>query len=137
MTEVILMEIRAHGSEAEGGGWVAGFTAGLFYSDSAGLASGAMQKKDATGTTGRYYEMDISAHGPHPTGRNNTGQVTLRMRRSLSRDEDWNKLCVVCYDIWMIFFFFNSDQEKTPAAAQYCLTLTCGRRFNLHEKFFK
>lgn len=29
MTEVILMDIRAHGSENEGGGWVAGFTVGI------------------------------------------------------------------------------------------------------------
>ncbi len=42
MTEVTLMEIRACGSEDEDGGWAAGFTAGLFYSDSAGLASGAL-----------------------------------------------------------------------------------------------
>lgn len=42
MTEVILMEIRACGSGDEGGGWAAGFTVGivLFYSDTAGLASG-------------------------------------------------------------------------------------------------
>lgn len=29
MREAILMEIRAHGSEDEGGGWVAGFTVGI------------------------------------------------------------------------------------------------------------
>lgn len=38
--------------------------------------------------------VDISAHGPRPPGRNNTGQVTLQMRGSLSQDKDWNALHV-------------------------------------------
>ncbi|XP_040894166.1 uncharacterized protein syt18b [Toxotes jaculatrix] len=46
------------------------------------------------GTTEKYYEMDISAHGPRPLGRNNTSQVTLQMRASLSWDKDWNVLYV-------------------------------------------
>lgn len=68
------------------GGWVAGFTAGLFYIDTAGMASGAVEKNDATNTTERNYEMDISAHSPCLPGSNYIGQVPVHMKRSLSRD---------------------------------------------------
>lgn len=50
------------------------------------------RKKDATCTIQRYYETDFPAHVPHQPGRNNTGQVILQMRGSLSWDEDWNVL---------------------------------------------
>lgn len=62
------------------------------------MTSGAAQKKDATGTTERYYEMDISAHGPRLTESNNTGQVPLQMKRSLSWDKDWNILYITSQD---------------------------------------
>lgn len=56
------------------------------------MASGAEQKKDAPGTTKRYYEMDIPAHGPPAClpGSDNTGQVPVQMERSPSWDRDWN-----------------------------------------------
>lgn len=63
------------------------------------MASGAAaQKKDATGTTERYYEMDISAHGPRLAESDNTGQVPLQMKRSLSWDKDWNILYITSQD---------------------------------------
>lgn len=85
------------------GGWVAGFIAGLFYSDTAGMASGAVEKKDATDTTERNYEMDISAHGPRLPGSNYTGQVPLQMKRSLSWDKDWNIPYLTSQGSWIIF----------------------------------
>lgn len=91
--------MRAGRERGAGGEWEARFTAGLFYSDCAGMASGAAQKKDPPGTTERYYEMDIPAHGPPPTtsrppaclpGSDNTGQVPVQMERSPSWDRDWD-----------------------------------------------
>lgn len=66
------MEIRGRGvrGREQGQGRAAGFTALLFYSDTAGRAAGAQHKKDATGTIERYYEMEISAHSLRP-GENN------------------------------------------------------------------
>lgn len=40
-----------------------------------------------------YYEMDISAHSPRPLGSNNTSQITLQMRKSLSWDKTRGILC--------------------------------------------
>lgn len=65
----LLMEIKSLGQKM--GAADSGFTAGIFYCDSGGIAFGAVQKKNATGK--RYYEVDISAHWPRLSGTNKTG----------------------------------------------------------------
>lgn len=45
-----------------------GFNAALFYGRAAGTASGAAQKKKASRTTERHYEMDIPTHCPRLPG---------------------------------------------------------------------
>ncbi len=65
--------------------------------------------------------MEISAPGPHQPGRNNTSQVQLQTRRSLSWDEDRKVLRTAGG-------FFDSDQGETPAAGEDFLT----KRSNLH-----
>lgn len=45
-----------------------GFNAALFYGRAAGTASGAAQKKNASRTTERHYEMDIPTHRPRLPG---------------------------------------------------------------------
>lgn len=67
------------------------------------------RRKMLRATTERYYEMDIPAHTPpsthpppHLTESNHTGQVPLQMKRSLSRDKDWNILYVANQDCRII-----------------------------------
>lgn len=75
--------------------------------------------------------MDISAHGPRLTESDNTGQVPLQMKRSLSWDKDWNILYITSQDRRIIL---QLEQGKTPAAAKDLLT--SGRRSIPYEKPF-